>query len=109
MFTTAINGATMGIMNKAEYEAYKDSRKAHLIPLMLRQARKHLRLTQTQLGQLVGASYASISSWEGVPGKKNARTPKEITWKYVLLMLEQEGITFNEDGILVAKKKSKAA
>ncbi len=66
--------------------------------LMIKQARKRLRMTQPQFGELVGAAFLTVYQWEN-----GRRIPR--FWRLICLALKEEGISFDSAGVLIDSPK----
>lgn len=60
---------------------------------MIHQARRGLRLTQPEFGELIGVSYASVWQWES-----GRRIPKTTNWRLMCMILNAKGIKFDAAG-----------
>jgi DNA-binding transcriptional regulator YiaG len=83
---------------------YPDEAKA----MMFRMARTKLRLKLRDFADLMGSSAPTCCQWES-----GRRIPRGPTWRMFLLLMQQKGIEFDKDGMLVdtpekAKKKRAA-
>jgi DNA-binding XRE family transcriptional regulator len=64
--------------------------------VMIRQARKKLRMKQMEFAELLGSSTATVCQWE-----MGRRIPRGPSWRMFLILMEHKGITFGNDGVLV--------
>ncbi len=67
--------------------------------LMIRAARRHLRMYQIDFGELIYAGRYSIQQWES--GKYTCKGP---AWGLFLQKMESMGIKFDNKGNLIAEK-----
>jgi transcriptional regulator with XRE-family HTH domain len=70
--------------------------------MALRLARKKLRLRQFEFAELIGCSAATQCEWE-----TGRRKPRGVNWRMCLIVLEQRGITFDNEGFPVEAKGTK--
>jgi len=91
---------------------FMDNWPDELKAMMIRQARKKLRMEQLEFAEAMGASVCTISQWEN-----GRRIPRGSAWRMFLILMEHRaGITFTPEGVAVdgptldkSKKKKKAA
>ncbi|MEH0933180.1 N-6 DNA methylase [Micromonospora sp. CPCC 205558] len=79
------------------------------VPDVLRAIRANLELTQTELAERLGVSYATVNRWEGGDGSTK---PQKVKLASILALAEEAGIDFADPGdsaIVKSGRRSRAA